>query len=147
MKTQLIRVCLGGLLGTAVMTAMMYFAAPMMTGQKTDIAAMLGSMLGDSWALGMAAHWINGALVFPAIYALALYRLLPGPPVARGIAWGLALWLIAQMVVMPMVGAGFFSANAGGFKAVMASLLTHVIYGAILGGVAGRVVMRDAPAG
>lgn len=35
------------------MTMMMYFVAPMMMGQKMDIAAMLGSMLGNNWLLGI----------------------------------------------------------------------------------------------
>ncbi len=41
------RAVLGGFVGTVVMTAMMYFVAPMM-GLRMDIAAMLGSMLGGS---------------------------------------------------------------------------------------------------
>ncbi len=51
---------MGGFAATAVMTFMMYFVAPMMIGQPMDIAAMLGSMLGDSWALGMMAHADDG---------------------------------------------------------------------------------------
>jgi hypothetical protein len=41
------RAVLGGLVGTAAMTAMMYLAAPMMD-LHMDIAAMLWSVLGDS---------------------------------------------------------------------------------------------------
>jgi hypothetical protein len=37
--------------GTALLTSMMYFVAPMMTGHAMDIAAMLGSVMGVSWAL------------------------------------------------------------------------------------------------
>ncbi len=68
MPTHLIRAVLGGLIGTALMTGMMYFVAPMMTGQKLDIAEKLGGMMGGSWALGMIAHWMNGVVVFPLIY-------------------------------------------------------------------------------
>ncbi len=39
---------LGGIAGTAIMSAMMYMVAPMM-GIHMDIAAMLGSMMGGSW--------------------------------------------------------------------------------------------------
>ncbi len=56
---------LGGFVGTVLMTLMMYYAAPMMTGQKMDIAAMLGSMMGNSWTLGMMAHFANGTIMFP----------------------------------------------------------------------------------
>jgi len=47
---------------------MMYLVGPMM-GVHMDIAAMLGSMLGGSWAVGMMLHFVNGTLIFPAIYA------------------------------------------------------------------------------
>jgi uncharacterized membrane protein YagU involved in acid resistance len=97
-----------------------------------DIAAMLGQMVGG-WAMGMAMHFINGTIIFPLIYALVLYRFLPGPPLVKGILFGAILWLIAQLMVMPMVGAGVFSSNAGGTMAAMGSLVGHTIYGALLG--------------
>ena len=137
MKPNMRKAILGGFAATAVMTFMMYFVAPMMIGQPMDIAAMLGSMLGDSWALGMMAHAVNGVLIFPLIYVFVLYRFLPGAPWLKGTAWGVILWLLAQTVVTPMMGGGFFSSQAGGMMAVMVSLMGHIVYGAILGGVAG----------
>jgi len=77
MHLHLSRAVLGGFVGTLVMTAMMYMVAPMM-GLRMDIAAMLGSMLGGSWAAGMVLHFVNGSLIFPAIYVYALYGSLPG---------------------------------------------------------------------
>lgn len=139
------RAVLGGLAGTAAMTAMMYGVGPMM-GVRMDIAAMLGSMLGGSWAAGMMMHFVNGALIFPATYTYVLYERLPGTPVVRGAAWGVALWLLAQIVVMPMMGAGLFSSAAGGVMAVMASLVGHLIYGSLLGAVAGAPESRLAHA-
>ena len=137
MKPIVNKTILGGLVGTAVLTMMMYFVAPMMIGHSMDIAAMLGSMMGNNWALGMAAHWMNGVVIFPLIYAFLIYKLLPGSPVVRGAIWGLVLWLAAQVMVLPMMGAGFFSSGAGGMMAVVASLMGHVLYGGILGKIAG----------
>jgi len=136
MKPSWSRVLLGGFVGTVALTFMMYGVAPMMLGMKMDIAAMLGQMLG-SWAMGMAIHLINGIVIFPLIYALLVYRFLPGPPVAKGILWGAILWLIAQLMVMPMMGAGIFSANAGGMMAAVGSLVGHAVYGTLLGSIAG----------
>jgi len=136
MKPNLTRALLGGLAGTIALTLMMYKVAPMMTGRAMDIAGMLGQMLGGWW-MGMAMHFINGTVIFPLVYALLLYRFLPGPPVVKGLVWGVILWLIAQLMIMPMMGAGVFSANAGGMKAAMGSLVGHLIYGALLGSIAG----------
>lgn len=137
MNPKLARAIAGGFVGTAVMTMMMYFVAPIMMGMEMDIAAMLGSMLGGSWAAGMAMHFMLGTLVFPVVYANALYARLPGSPPARGAAWGFVLFLAAQIVVMPMMGGGFFSSNMGGMMAVVGSLVGHLVYGGLLGAIAG----------
>jgi uncharacterized membrane protein YagU involved in acid resistance len=139
------RAALGGFVGTVVMTGMMYLVAPMM-GLNMDIAAMLGSMLGGSWAAGMMTHFVNGAIIFPAIYAYALYAYLPGLPAIRGTIWGLALWLVAQTVVMPMMGAGMFSSAMGGVMAAMGSLIGHILYGSLLGSIASSTAPRVAHA-
>lgn len=131
------RAIAGGAVGSALFTSMMYFVAPVMTGRRMDIAAMLGSMMGNSWALGMMAHLANGIVVFPLIYAYGVYQRLPGAPWARGIVWGIVLWLLAQLVVLPAMGGGFFSAGAGGMRSVIPSLLGHLVYGLALGAVAG----------
>jgi uncharacterized membrane protein YagU involved in acid resistance len=130
------RAAAGGFVGTLAMTAMMYVVAPMM-GLNMDIAAMLGSLLGGSWAAGMVLHFVNGSIIFPAIYTFVLYGLLPGSPTVKGTLWGVALWLMAQSIVMPMMGGGMFSANMGGAMAVMGSLVGHLVYGSLLGAIAG----------
>ncbi len=137
MRPHIGRSILGGFTGALVMTAMMYFVAPMMLGRPMDIAASLGAMLGGSWAMGMFMHLLNGSVIFPLIFAYALYRVLPGEPWLKGTIWGLGLWLLAQVVVVPMMGGGIFSAKAGGLMAVMASLVAHAAYGALLGAIAG----------
>jgi uncharacterized membrane protein YagU involved in acid resistance len=111
-----------------------------------DIAAMLGSMLGGSWAAGMALHFVNGTLIFPAVYAYALAGWLPGSPAIKGTIWGVALWLIAQVVVMPVMGAGLFSSAMGGMMAAMGSLVGHLLYGSLLGAIAGAPEARVAHA-
>ncbi|MBI3636574.1 MAG: hypothetical protein HY216_10265 [Candidatus Rokubacteria bacterium] len=127
----------GGFVGTVVMTLMMYFVAPMLLGAPMDVAAMLGGMLGGSWALGMMMHFVSGSVVFPLIFIYLVYGRVPGAPWVVGTVLGLALWLLSQAVVTPMMGGGFFSARAGGPMAVMASLIAHAVYGALLGAIAG----------
>ena len=144
MKPSLTKAIGGGLAGTVAMTLMMRFVAPMMLGHPMDIAGMLASMMGGLWAVGMAAHLMNGVVIFPLVYAFVAFRYLPGQPVLRGALWGTVLWLAAESMVMPMAGAGFFSAEIGGPKAVVAALMGHLVYGALLGYVAGAAV-QDAP--
>ena len=129
------RAVAGGFVGTLAMTTMMYVVAPMM-GLHMDIAAMLGSVLGGSWAAGMMMHFVNGTLIFPAIFTFVLFGVLPGSSILKGTLWGVGLWLMAQLVVMPMMGAGVFSANVGGMMAAMGSLVGHLLYGSLLGAIA-----------
>jgi hypothetical protein len=73
---------------------------------------------------GTVGGWVgmpfmNGSLIFPLIYVLVLFRYLKGGPVVRGITWGVLLWLMAQLLVMPMIGAGMFSSRMGGMMAVV----------------------------
>ncbi len=146
MRSTSTRAILGGFVGTVVMTAMMYMVAPMM-GLNMDIARMLGSMLGNSWVMGMAMHFVLGTVIFPLAYALVLYAWLPGGPVVKGATWGAILWIVAQVVVMPMMGAGFFSMAMGGMMAAGGSLVGHLLYGSVLGGIAGPVGPRSSSTG
>lgn len=146
MHPNLGRAVAAGFVGTLVMTLMMYFVSPVMMAMKMDIAAMLGSMLGVSWAAGMMMHFVNGSLIFPAIYTYLLFERLPGSPALRGAMWGTILWIVAQTVVMPMMGAGFFSSQMGGMMAAVGSLVGHLIYGGLLGAVASGPSLRPAHA-
>jgi uncharacterized protein DUF6789 len=141
MKPNLGRAILGGIVGTIVLTMLMYIAAPMMGIPKMDIAAMLGSMLGG-WTIGMVMHFVNGAILFPLIYAFVVFSKLRGGPVTKGILWGTTLWLVAGLVMMPMMGAGLFGTANGGMMAAVASLIGHLVYGALLGAIAGRPAPR-----
>jgi hypothetical protein len=144
MKPNLTKAIVGGVAGTVVMSLMMRFVAPMMLGHPMDIAGMLANMMGGVWAVGMAAHLMNGVVIFPLVYAFIVFRYLPGPPLLRGVIWGAVLWAVAETMVMPMAGAGFFSSEIGGAKAVMAALMGHLVYGALLGYIAGPAA-QDSP--
>lgn len=124
-------VFVGGLLGTPAMTASMYVLAPAL-GVNADIVTMLGEVLGG-WRTGMLVHILNGAVIFPVAFVFLLYRFLPGSPMTKGMTFAVLLWLSSQVIVMPIVGAGFFSVHVGGLKAAAASLLGHLVYGWFIG--------------
>jgi hypothetical protein len=130
-------VLLGGLIGTFGMTVMVYFAAPGFAGEPVDLAGTLAAVAGVGWVGGMILHFVLGALVLPIVYALAAYDRLRGYPWVRGVKFGLGLWLLAETILMPMVGAGAFHAGHGAGMAAFASLAGHLLYGGLLGGIAG----------
>ena len=146
MQPNMIMTILGGIAGTIAMTLMMHFLAPLMTGQPMDIAARISGMLGQSYMIGMAIHFMMGIIIFPVIYALVVYQWVPGPGLLRGAIWGAVLWLGAITIVMPMAGAGFLMSEIGGVKAVIAALMGHMVYGILLGSIAGSNRSEQAPA-
>jgi uncharacterized membrane protein YagU involved in acid resistance len=124
-------------------TLMMRFVAPMM-GIRMDIVAKLGEMTHTGMAGGLFMHFLNGTVIFPLIYVYLLYRLLPGAPWQKGLLWGVILWLGVEIVMMPMMGRDVFSMETGGVKAVIAALMGHLVYGAILGAIAGAPAPANA---
>lgn len=127
------RAILAGIVGTAVMTAVGLWVAPAMGMPRMNPAEMLAGAMGGSHVLGWVAHFMIGT-VLAVIYALVAPAL-PGHPLLRGAIYGLAPWLLAQVVVIPMMGMPLFSGSA-----VMAigSLVGHVVYGAVIGGIYGH---------
>lgn len=120
------RTVAAGLAGTAAMTMVM-LAAPFMGLPPMNIGRMLGSVMGGSVALGWAAHFMLGTGLAGAYAALA--RRLPGSTLVRGMIFATAPWLMAQLIVMPMMGAGLFSGSA---LVAGASLMGHLVYGAVV---------------
>lgn len=120
------------------MTLMMYFVRPIIVGAPMDIAAKIGALVGENWALGMAIHFLIGSLLAPLIYAFVGYKLIPGPNILKGAIFGIGFWLVSMTMAMPMMGEGMFlSASGDGPKPLIAAFMVHLIYGIILGKAAG----------
>lgn len=133
----LTKATIAGLVGTAAMTVMMLMA-PLMGMPEMNIGRMLAGFMGIPVAIGWAAHFMIGT-VLAVIYAAVFAARLPGSALMKGMLFGLIPWFMAQVVVNPMMGAGVFAVNTPAPAAmVMGSLIGHLVYGAVLGGVYGR---------
>lgn len=64
---------------------------------------------------------------------------LPGAPAVRGARYGLGPFLVAQIVVMPMMRMPLFSGSA---VMALGSLIGHLVYGAVVGAIYGPVPAR-----
>lgn len=131
------RALVAGAVGTAAMT-MLLFLAPTMGMPDMPIGEMLGAFLGIGPALGWAMHGVIG-LTLAVIYAAIARGRLPGSPLLQGAIYGFLVFLVAQGVVTPVMGGGFFS--GGNVPMIMGSLLGHLVYGGVVG-----AVYRGAPA-
>jgi uncharacterized protein DUF6789 len=137
---KLLSAIVGGLVATLIVTAIAY-VGPALGLNPLDFATMLGSLIigrmAEPSVIGLLIHLVNGALIFPVIYVFLVYRLLRGPSWFRGMGWRIALWANVQFVLMPLAGMGLFSSRAPHPAVSVAwSLITHGLYGVVLGTIA-----------
>ena len=130
------RAAIAGLVGTAAMTALL-LVEPSIGLPKIAIGQVLSTSLGLTTAhlavgpaLGWCLHFGIG-IVLAVIYAAAFDARLPGPPIVRGMLYGAMVFVVAQVVFMPLVGGGFFS--RGDLELITGSLLGHLLYGGVIG--------------
>ena len=135
------RAVIGGLIGTAVMTMVGLFGAPMMDLAPMNPTKILAGAMGGNLMLGWGGHVMIGVIL--ALGYAQVGSILPGPGVARGAIYSIAPFLMAQIVVMPMMGMPLFS---GSVQMAMGSPIGHVMYGAVLGGIYGEVRAEQAAA-
>src|SRR5437870_152094 len=92
-----------GILGTVVMTIIMYGLPPLMGNPPMDIMAALGSVFPvkiSPYVLGFLVHFgIGIGLTF--IYAAFFFSWLPGPHWLRGAIFSLIPWLFAITLLGP----------------------------------------------
>lgn len=114
------------------------FGLPRLDFGHTGIKYLGGERPGF-WVVGIVFHLVDSVLL-GLLYAVLVYpkiaqASIPAGIVA-GIGYGAVLWLVlAMLIVMPLMGSGPFAIRSGSWKPAGASLVLHLVYGAILGGV------------
>ncbi len=127
-----------GLAATIVLALFMEGVARVVLGGPMKPAMLICQAFGWDASLlwlGEVLHYALGLIVFPIGFVI-LRAIAPlGQPALAGAIWGVLLWLGASLVLAPLAGiAPFF----GGGRIMMASLVAHLAYGLVLGGVYGR---------
>jgi uncharacterized membrane protein YagU involved in acid resistance len=132
MNSQLINTIKGGIIATAVMTVI-GIVAPAMGLPRMLVGNMLAGFMHVPVFAGWIMHFMIGT-VLAGGYVFLFQSILPGNNIVRGVLYGLIPFLLAQIMVMPVMGAGFFSSNTPApVLMVLGSLIGHILYGAVLG--------------
>ncbi|AFH49663.1 Hypothetical protein IALB_1957 [Ignavibacterium album JCM 16511] len=125
-----------GLASTAAMT-LFTFMAPLM-GISMDIPKMLASTMGAPIIVGWIAHFMIGIILAISFAVMYVPNFSTSNKIKTGAIFSLFPWLIAQILVMPMMSImnggtyfkGFFS---GSIILAAASLMGHLVFGVVLG--------------
>lgn len=133
MKTKISQAVIGGLVGTAAMTMIMYIA-PMMGMPKMSPPAMLSMMMGVPLFAGWIGHFMIG-IIFTLMYAFLLFPILKkvSGRILKGIIFGLAAFVFAQIAIGAM-GAilGNMPAPEGNMVLIaMGSMIGHLVFGIV----------------
>jgi hypothetical protein len=127
---------IAGFVATVVLSAMMLMKQSMGLMPELNPIAMITAMAGmGSPVIGWTGHFIIGSILWGIGFAI-LSPYLPGPYWLRGTIFGVGAWLMMMIAVMPMAGAGLFGVGLG-MMAPVATLVLHVVFGLVLGGVFG----------
>lgn len=127
------RAAAGGIVGSLGMSATGMWIMPLLGLPPGNPAQLLAGAMGGNAMLGWAGHLMIGVML-ALIYALVATRL-PGPPAVRGAIYSLAPWMVAMVMMMPMMGMPMFGGSTG---RAMSSLISHLVYGVIVGAIYGR---------
>ena len=136
-SSNILKGMIAGFVATAVLSGLMVMKTMMGVMPELDVVAMLTTMMGaSSPVLGWIAHFIIGTMAWGILFALLDPNLPGGSHWLKGIVFGIGVWLLMMIAVMPMAGLGLFGMALGIMAPVM-TLVLHIIFGAVLGGVYG----------
>jgi uncharacterized membrane protein YagU involved in acid resistance len=129
----------GGLLGTLLQTILVYGVAPLLAGPPMAGAAITGHACAPS----LLVHLLSGSVIFPLGYVWLSSRAFSGPPVLQGMLWAGLIWVVAEIIMAPMLSVEVLSPALGSVPAALRALLGYLVYGATLGSFASAVQPKD----
>jgi hypothetical protein len=135
-----------GVVATLVMSGLMLLgvATGMSPMPKPIPLAIVSTIFGEGiprpvlMIVAMLAHLAYGGF-WGAVLAVAA----PPVTIGKGIGLGIFLWLVMQMIVLPLLGWGIFGMKAAPAIAI-ATFGRHLVYGATFGWLMERETMRLA---
>lgn len=131
-----------GLVATLVLSALMVLQSMMGIAPQMNLPGMLAGLTGaaDNLLVGWIVHFLIGVVVYGVAIAWAARSGRGNSFIAQGVLIAVVGWVIMMAVLMPMAGAGLFGLGMGIGLPVM-TLVLHLIYGAVLGWMYGRLVL------
>lgn len=145
MASSIGRGMIAGFAATVVLSAMMVLKQSMGIMPALNPIAMMSDVLGASTpSVSWLMHFMIGTVLWGAGFAIVA-PVLSGPYILRGVIFAGAAWLMMMVIVMPMAGSGFFGLGLG-VMAPVVTLVMHVVFGLVLGGVFGLLAGDRAEA-
>ncbi|MDR8394348.1 DUF1440 domain-containing protein [Aliifodinibius sp. S!AR15-10] len=124
-----------GLLGTLLMSIIMLIGmgSGLSPIPEPIPAAIAKGILGNAPPPVIMGFAILSHFGYGAVWGVVLFNWIKEDgTIWHGLGWGLMLWLIMELIVLPLLGWGVFG-SAITPKIAVATLVLHLIYGGTLG--------------
>lgn len=139
-----------GLIGTIAVSVLMLIKSQGLG--MTGFSAIKGNMqvfdavgLGGSPLWGWVWHFVIGTVLWGLSFAALSGALPGGGSTGKGVVFGVIVWLLMMVVWMPLAGAPVFALPEPGMPALIFTLVAHLVFGAVLGSVYGKLTARPTP--
>lgn len=130
-------------LAVSVLELVNIFAGPWVNGFPRLLSVMLQTP--DLPIVGWIAHFVAGTVVLGGLFGVLCPKLPTDTPETKGIVFAVGALLVMMMTVAPLAGLGMFAARAG-LNSILWLLVTHAVFGIVLGNVYARLVAREKAA-
>ncbi len=145
-----------GLTATVVLSALIIINSAAGIVPGVDVISLLAGLgneylgLASTPAVGWALHFLIGTVVWGLAFSFLRSSLPGGGDVANGIVFSIGVWVSMMLLAMPLMAAEWIVLNIG-MAAPIATLILHLIFGAVLGATyarlwAGAVMPARSPA-
>lgn len=108
------------------------------------IAHLLG--LDGAPAVGWAIHLVAGTFILGPLFGVLCPRLPTDTPESKGIVFAVGAWVLMMLAIFTVGDRSVFTGPTG-FGDVAWMLVTHAVFGIVLGNVYARLVAREKRAG
>lgn len=117
----------------------------MLLGQMFDpfpsvVARLFG--LPGNLAAGWVLQFVVGSLILGSLFGIIHERIPTRTPETKGILFAVAAW-VAMMLFITMIGDPRTFTGSAGFGTFGWMLVTHMVYGGVMGNLYARLVQRE----
>ena len=136
---------LSGFIATTTLY-LFYSFLPLYGYGKVDAVEIMSTLRSDDFAFLAPLQFITfGAVVFPVLFARLFYSDMAGRTlIQKSISWSIILWLVRELVVLPMIGEGLFSLTYSyTIDRLVLVFIGHFVYGISLGTVQTALLLHN----
>jgi hypothetical protein len=127
-------------IAVSILEAVNVFAGPWVEPFPGFLAGLIG--LPGNLAVGWIAHFVAGTVVLGSLFGILCPRLPGGTAETKGIIFAVAAWAVLMVGVF-LFGDPRMFRGSGGFGMIAWMLVSHAVFGIVLGNVYARLVARE----